>query len=185
MTLDLSAVDLPTETLHTERLVLRPYRPDDVDAVHRACQDPAIQRWLPMVPVPYTEEDARTFVEEVALAERATGSVLSCAVEAGGSFAGTAALRLGTGELGPAVGYWIAPEARGRGYAAEAAHALAEWALGLGAPRVHLFAEVGNIASQATARRAGFREEGIVRACLPARDGGRADAVLFGRVTGD
>ncbi|MGY2084964.1 GNAT family N-acetyltransferase [Blastococcus sp. SYSU DS0539] len=185
MTLDLSAVDLTTETLHTERLVLRPHRPADVDAVHRACQDAAVQRWLPMVPAPYTRADARAFVEETTPGERATGAALGCAVEAAGEFAGTATLRLATGELGPAVGYWIAPEARGRGYAAEAAHALAEWALALGAPRVHLFAEVGNAASQATARRAGFRQEGVVRACLPDRAGGRVDAVLFGRVAGD
>ena len=79
----------------------------------------------------------------------------------------------------------MAPWARGRGYAAEAARALAEWGLGHGAQRVHLFADVGNAASQAAARRAGFTEEGVVRSCLPYRDGSRGDAVLFGRVAGD
>lgn len=183
--MDLTGLDLTTETLHTERLVLRPYRSDDVDAVHRACQDVEIQRWLPIIPVPYTREDARAFVEEAAPAGRADGSVLTCALEADGSFVGTAALRLLTVEFGPAVGYWTAPWARGRGYAAEAAQGLAEWALGLGAPRVHLLAEVGNVASQAVALRSGFAQEGVVRSCLPNRDGTRADAVLFGRVAGD
>jgi RimJ/RimL family protein N-acetyltransferase len=50
---------------------------------------------------------------------------------------------------------------------------------------VHLFTDVGNTASQAVAVRAGFTREGVVRACLDQRDGGRADAVLFGRVAGD
>ena len=181
MTLDLSAVDLPTETLHTERLVLRPYRPDDVDAVHRACQDPAIQRWLPMVPVPYTEEDARTFVEEVALAERATGSVLSCAVEAGGSFAGTAALRLGTGELGPAVGYWIAPEARGRGLLSEATRRVTSYAEDGLVDSLLIRAAAGNAASRRVATNAGYREVGVLPRCEPLGDGTLADLVLYAR----
>ena len=40
MTLDLTDVDLNTAVVRTERLVLRPYRPADVDPVYRACQDP-------------------------------------------------------------------------------------------------------------------------------------------------
>jgi hypothetical protein len=42
---DVSAVDLTSETVRTARLVLRPFRPGDVDAVHRATQDPESQRW--------------------------------------------------------------------------------------------------------------------------------------------
>ena len=103
-------------------------------------------------------------------------------MEADGEFVGSGGVYLRPGRLGPEVGYWTAPWARGHGYAAETAHALAEWALGLGAPRVHLFADVGNLASQAVARRAGYRQEGVVRSALAYRDGRRADAVLFGRL---
>jgi PAS domain-containing protein len=53
------------------------------------------------------------------------------------------------------------------------------------AARVHLFADVGNLASQAVARRAGFTAEGVVRSCLSYRDGTRGDAVLFGRLAGE
>jgi RimJ/RimL family protein N-acetyltransferase len=185
VTLDLTAVDMTTETVRTERLILRPYRPDDVDAVHRACQDPGIQQWISQLPVPYRLEDARVFVEEVAPKERSDRTGLSVAVEADGELVGSSGIYLRPGRLGPEIGYWIAPWGRGRGYAAEAAHALAEWGLGLGAPRVHLYADIRNVASQAVARRAGFTEEGVVRACLEFRDGTRGDAVLFGRVAGD
>ncbi len=54
--MDLSATDLTTEVVRTERVVLRPFRPEDVDAVHRACEDPELQRWLPELPSPYTRE---------------------------------------------------------------------------------------------------------------------------------
>ncbi len=47
---------------------------------------------------------------------------------------------------------------------------------------MHLFTDVDNAPSAATARRAGFVEEGVVRRCLEYRDGTRVDAVLFGRL---
>ena len=181
---DLASVDLTTETVRTERLVLRPYRPEDADAVYRACLDPDIQRWLTL-PAPYTSADAEEFVGVITVSARAEKRALLTAVEADGEFVGSAGVHFSASLLGPGVGYGLAPWARGRGYAAEAARALADWALRHGAPRVHLLADVGNIASQAVARRAGFAEEGVVRSCLPYRDGARGDAVLFGRLPGD
>jgi RimJ/RimL family protein N-acetyltransferase len=184
--LDLSGIDLPTETIRTERLVLRPYRVDDADAVFAACQDPEIQRWLTAVPVPYTREDARTFIDQVAIAGRSTGQSLTVAIEADGQLVGSSGVHgLQVHPLGPEIGYWIAPQARGNGYAAETAHALAEWALGLGAPRVHLVADVRNAGSQAVARRAGFSQEGVLRSYIGYRDGSRGDAALFSRLPGD
>jgi RimJ/RimL family protein N-acetyltransferase len=58
-------------------------------------------------------------------------------------------------------------------------------AFGHGAQRVHLWVDVDNPPSQAAARRAGFTQEGVVRAALDRRDGSRADAVLFGRLRSD
>ncbi len=185
MPVDLSLVDLPTEVVRTERLVLRPYRPDDAEAVHRACCDAEIQRWLGTLPSPYTRADAVEFVTRTTVAARAEGTGLLTAIEADGEFAGSAGLHLTPGHLGPSVGYWVAPWARGRGYAAEAARALADWALRHGAFRVHLLADVGNTASQATARRAGFVREGVVRSCLEYRSGRRGDAALFSRLPED
>ena len=183
--MDLSGIDLVTETLRTKRLVLRPFRPSDVDAVLRASQDAETQRWIGALPVPYTREDARQYVEVVAPRDRAEGTGLSTVIEVAGEFVGTSGANLRPGRLGPEIGYSIAPWARRRGYAAEAARALAEWAFRLGAARVHLYTDVGNGASQAVAQRAGFSPEGIVRSCLPYRDGSRGDAVLFGRLAGE
>jgi RimJ/RimL family protein N-acetyltransferase len=183
---DLSGVDLTTEVVRTERLLLRPMREDDVDPVFRACQDPGTQRWLTTLPSPYTREAAADFVLRISPGGRAAGTDLGCAVEADGALVGACGLHsLTTGRLGPEIGYWIAPWARRRGYAAEAAAGLAGWALSRGAARVHLFTDVANTPSQAVARRAGFTEEGVVRGCLDHRDGLRADAVLFGRLAGD
>jgi RimJ/RimL family protein N-acetyltransferase len=181
--LDLTGIDLTTETLHTERLVLRPYRPDDADDVFRACSDEDIQRWIPLEE-PYRREEAVDFVTRKAVEGRADRTAMITAVEADGRFVGSAGLHFPQTLLGPAVGYWMAPWARGRGYAVEAASALSEWAIAHGAHRVHLLADVDNAPSQEVARRAGFAEEGRVRSCLPYRGGRHGDAVLFGRLAG-
>ena len=57
--------------------------------------------------------------------------------------------------------------------------------LGLGAPRVHLVADVRNAASRAVARAAGFTQEGVLRSYLAYRDGSRGDAALFSRLPTD
>ena len=184
--MDLSGIDLTTETISTGRLVLRPFREDDVATVHAACQDPLIQRWISALPVPYTEEAARVFVTELAPGGRATGRDLTVAIEAEGRLVGSSGVHaMHVHPLGPEIGYWIAPAERGHGYAAETAHALAEWALGLGAPRVHLVADVRNTASQAVARAAGFTQEGVLRSYTAYRDGTRGDAAVFSRLPVD
>jgi len=185
MPLDLTDVDLTTETIRTDRLVLRPFRPDDAAAVFRACSDAELRRWISAIPSPYTEADAAQWVGQFAPTERAEGRGLPTAIEAGGELVGSGGAHFVPGRLGPEIGYWIAPWARRKGYAAEAAAALAGWAMAHGAPRVHLYTDVRNEASQGVAERAGFRREGVVRAALDYRDGSRADAVLFGRVAGD
>ena len=185
MPVDLSGVDLATESVRTGRLLLRAFRSDDIDAVHRASQDPEAQRWITAISVPYTREDARRYVEDVAPRERSDRLGLSVVVEDDDGLAGTAGIHVRPGRLGPEIGYFIAPWARSRGYATETARALADWGLAHGAPRVHLYVDVRNAASLAVARRAGFTQEGVVRSCLEYRDGTRGDAALFGRLAGE
>ena len=180
---ELDQLDLPTEVVHTGRLVLRPWADGDVEELSRAYQDDEMARWLPG-PLPYTRDDAAAWIGRTK-ADRAEGRGMLCAVEAGGVLVGSAGLHFGQSLLGPGVGYWTAPWARGHGYAAEAAAALAQWAFAHRAHRVHLLADVANIPSQVVARRAGFLEEGRMRAALPYRDGRFGDAVLYSRLPSD
>jgi len=127
------ARDLTGVTLRTERLILRAWAEADVEAITEACQDPQIQRYVP-VPVPYTRADAETFVRVTAPHIRATGSgaifgvFASAAGEAVGSIGLHDLSRLdrpygGAGE----IGYWTAPGARGRGYMTEAVREVCRW----------------------------------------------------------
>jgi RimJ/RimL family protein N-acetyltransferase len=180
---DLEGVDLVSEVVRTARLVLRPWTDEDVDDVTRAQQDEEMVRWLPGAR-PYARDDAEAFVRRT-VEDRAAGRAMLTAVEAQGRLVGSAGLHFGQSLLGPGVGYWTAPWARGHGYAAEAAAALATWAFAHRVHRVHLLADVGNVPSQVVARRAGFREEGRMRSCLPYRDGRFGDALLYSRLPGD
>jgi RimJ/RimL family protein N-acetyltransferase len=180
---DLSGIDLSTEVVRTERLLLRPPRPADEDAVYRACQDPEIPRWTASLPDPYTRVDAAVWVREIAPAERRDGRGLPCVVEAAGELVGSAGLHLHHGSSGTEVevGYWTAPWARRQGYAAEAADALTAWAFAHGADRVRLLTFPGNTASQAVARRAGFVPDGVRRGGIRRLDGSQVDAAVFVR----
>lgn len=89
-------------TLTGERIRLRPWRPEDADAVCAACQDAEIQRWT-QVPVPYRRADAEGFVGEIAPATWAEGGALFAAeVTADGALAASIGLfppSDGSGEL--------------------------------------------------------------------------------------
>ncbi|MEP6697590.1 MAG: GNAT family protein, partial [Pseudonocardiales bacterium] len=84
-----------------------------------------------------------------------------------------------------AAGYWLAPQARGSGFAAEALAALAAWGFAtLGLERIQLQAAEDNVASQRVALRAGFRFES--RSRRAGRCGGKqTDMLIFGRLRDD
>ena len=77
------------------------------------------------------------------------------------------------------IGYWVLPEARGRGVSARAARLLSHWAIDtLGMERVQASADVDNEASLKSLERAGFTREGTARnAAQPQR--GRVDVATF------
>ncbi|WP_051765313.1 GNAT family N-acetyltransferase [Streptomyces sp. NRRL F-5135] len=154
-------------TLTTERLLLRPPVASDVDAIHAACQDPAIQRWT-TVPSPYERGHAEDFVGRMVPDgwRDDTEYALVVQLRAGGPVIAALSLhhpRSWTWE----IGYWTAREHRGRGYMTEAVTAMCRFAFTrLGAVRVEWRAEAGNTASRALAEKAGFVVEGILRGGL-------------------
>ena len=82
------------------------------------------------------------------------------------------------------LGYWVSPQARGRGFITEASRAVLDWAFSSDGPalvRIEWHASAGNVASARTARALGFRYEGLRRQALVnsrGRDDGWAAALL-------
>ncbi len=156
-------------------LLLRPFQPEDADAVFRACQDEQIQRWT-TVPSPYPRESADWFVGSCADFWAADNPTFACADAATGELLGSFNLHDCDAEEGPHVGFWVAPQARGRGVAREVTRRLAKWAfVDLGFSRVRWAAYVGNTPSRRVAESAGFVVEGTARKGLVQR-GVRVDA---------
>jgi RimJ/RimL family protein N-acetyltransferase len=160
--------------LRDDLIVLRPWREDDAPAVHDACQDPEIQRWIPVIPRPYTYDDACAFVTGA----RRSGRHEFAIVEHG-RVVGSIALRVDGGKS-CRIGYWCARHARGRGIATRGLRRLCRHALDdLGLDRLELITDRDNVASQRVAEKAGFQRMGILRGHLLHPDGHRRDSVLF------
>lgn len=185
MPLDLTAVDLLTETVTTPRLLLRPWRLDDADEVALACQDAEIANWLPLLPSPYTRDDAVEYLTAVAGNAQGTGLIRAIEEAAGGRLVGSIGITGLTEIRGAEIGYWVAPWARGHRYAAEATDELARWAFSHGVHRVSLLAATGNVPSQRAAERAGFVREGVLRGAHRDRTGTPRDMGIYGRLSTD
>jgi RimJ/RimL family protein N-acetyltransferase len=82
------------------------------------------------------------------------------------------------------IGYWLFPQARGRGIATRIARALAEHAFTLGIERVAAYVNVGNRGSERVLERAGYTREGVIRS-LPKPDGRRVDKTIFSLLPGE
>ncbi|WP_433501070.1 GNAT family N-acetyltransferase [Sphaerimonospora sp. CA-214678] len=176
----------PREVVSAGPIVLRLPAEGDADAVTRACSDPEIARFIPLIPSPYTRSEALEWITVVTPdAWKAGGAHFVIADRTTGEMLGAIGLRppnrYGDGE----VGYWLAPRARGRGVATTALRALAGWAFAHGLARMTLRAEVENIASQSVARRGGFALEGVQRGAQAGRDGSRTDLAAFARLATD
>src|SRR5882757_564626 len=148
-----------------ESFELRSWELGDLPLVREASSDDYIPL-ITTVPSAYSQEAGEAFVRRQW--ERAsTGSgypFVIVRVEDGRPL-GTVGVWLRESNEGRAsLGYWVVRSARGQGVAAEALRAVAAWALGdLQIPRLQLYVEPWNSASQRTAERVGFQREGLLR----------------------
>jgi RimJ/RimL family protein N-acetyltransferase len=158
--------------LRTARLVLSTPVASDAAAIFAHCQDADLQRWT-TVPVPYTADDARTFVDEhVPQGWRdGTEAVLAIRPAGASTLMGLVAWQRRRGF----VGYWMGAGHRGQGYMAEALRAVVEWVLGPSHDVASLRWEAvaGNVGSAHVARAAGFRWVGFGPCDVVDRSGSR------------
>lgn len=174
----------PAEPLTDGVVVLSRLTFADIDRVVLGCTDPASQQWLPL-PSPYTAESARSFIGSRDHAADA-GNELTFGVRGAddGLLAGVIGLSQ-RGYRGEAdIGYWMAPDRRGRGWTARAARLLAFFGLSmLAIRRVEIMAAVDNQHSRGVAEGAGALFEGIRRKGMPTPDEG--DAAVYSLILSD
>ncbi len=152
------------------QLLLRPPRRKDLAAVVVACQDPEIPRFIPFVPLPYSQHDGETWLAEVERNwESADELTFAIVDQKSDRFLGAVAIRF---REGGSLGYWLSREARGKGIMTAAVKALVDWArTNHGIQRLYITAHPENVASQRVAEKAGFLRTGVTSQSAPYRDG--------------
>jgi RimJ/RimL family protein N-acetyltransferase len=164
-------------------LVLRPWTKDDIAAIVRAINDPEIAHWIPTIPHPYAEEDARAFLagdvpqpEEYRLAITLVD----------GEVVGGIGMRVNSHQYRGTIGYWVGASSRGCGVCTRALRLLSRHGLDqLELQRLELITDPDNGASQRVAEKVGFRREGVLRAHLRHPDGRIRDSVMFSLLPGE
>ena len=149
-----------------------------------ACADPEVVRWIPRIPTPYSEQDAREFLEHAEKGwEEGTSFGFAITERTGGLTVGSIGVSL-NGANGE-VGYFVFAGHRRRGIGERALRLVSRWALEeLGLARLQLTTMVGNYASSRLAEKVGFQREGVLRSWLDNR-GTRADVVMYSLLPGE
>jgi RimJ/RimL family protein N-acetyltransferase len=164
--------------LGTDDFFLRPWQPEDLDALVTALRDSDIPRWT-RIPEPYSHDEGRDFLKRSTAAwADGTGASFAIVGPTGAALLGSIGVRFHT-ETAASVGYWVAREARGRDIASQALRLVAGWVLhALPVERLELVTDPENLASQRVAEKAGFTREGLLRRYLEIK-GARRDCVMF------
>lgn len=156
---------LSTPTLHTSRLLLRPFRDCDAEALYALHTNPKVMRYWDAPP--WTERQrAVTFLAACKqMEEQGSGARLAIEMKASGSFVGwCAGFSWTTDHRSLGIGYCLSESAWGQGVATEAVHALLGWAFGaLDLNRVEARLDTRNLASSRVLEKLGFSREGTLR----------------------
>lgn len=164
---------IPDRSLTDGVVVLRPPDERDLDAIDRALRDPGVIGAFGRATLSAAE------LLGLNRRRRQDGTSATFAIcDAGDECVGHVFVNLGDARRGT-VGYWLLPEARGRGLATRAVRLISRWAFTeLDLARLGLLTEPENDASQHVAERSGFRKEGVLRSYAEV-DGRRVDFVVF------
>ena len=171
-------------TLTTGRLVLRPWRFTDLDAVVAYADDPLYSRFLP-IPQPYGRSDGEAFISSSILKkwdDDPTFAITLDDVAIGGI---DLHLHRGTNEGIASLGYGIGHAHWGKGLTAEAATAVIAWAFTTWPfEKVFATADAENSQSWRVMEKLGMAREGVLRKHRLLR-GERRDIVYYGMLRGE
>ncbi len=154
--------------LETDRLILRPFVPDDAPAVQAMCSAFEIADTTLSIPHPYPEEAAPMWIDTHAPTwEEGTGVTYAVTNRADGTLIGAIGLSLAREHARAEMGYWIAVPRWGQGYCTEAGRALLAFAFDvMGIHRVQARHFVRNPASGRVMQKLGMRLEGVHRGAM-------------------
>lgn len=161
----MSIPPLSTPTLHTSRLLLRPFTEADTDAIFALHSNLKVMRYWDAPP--YTDyAQAKNFIETCTkIEQKGVGVRLAIETSADSSFIGWSGFFNWDPEYRSAgIGYCLDDKVWGQGFATEAAGAVLQWAFDtLDLNRVQSEADTRNRASARVLEKLGFIHEGTLR----------------------
>jgi ribosomal-protein-alanine N-acetyltransferase len=158
-------MSLPTPTLLTARLRLRPFADTDADDLFALHSSSYVLRYWDSPPWSEPARAERFITTCRQMAEEGTGVRLAVDRVCDGAFIGWCSLnRWNPDYRSAALGYCYTDAAWGQGYATEAARALLRWAFDtLDLNRLQAEADTRNMASARVLEKLGFVREGTLR----------------------
>lgn len=177
---------LPTPTLYTDRLVLRPFEDSDSDDLFSLLTDAQVLRYWDE-PAWSDRERATEFIAKCrTMSEEGTGARLAVDRLDDGAFLGWCSLtRWDPDYRTAAMGICFAESAWGRGYVTEVVRAVLDWAYStLNLNRVQAETDTRNLSCARVLEKAGFVREGRLRQdCIV--DGVVSDSWIYGLIASD
>jgi RimJ/RimL family protein N-acetyltransferase len=145
-------------TLHTERLILRPWRDDDLEPFAALNRDPAVMEFFPSV---LDREQSDAIVERIGSHfEREGFGLWAAEVPGVAPFIGFIGLQRPTFMPGVEVGWRIARRYWGAGYATEGARASIAWGFGqLDVAEIIAMVVPDNVRSQRVMEKLGMQRD--------------------------
>ena len=174
-------MSLPTPTLHTARLRLRPFTRTDLDAIYALQSNPRVLRYWDAPPWKERQQAERFIAVCRQIEREGAGARLAIERAQGGAFVGWCALANWNPDYRSArLGYCLDEGAWGQGFATEAAGALLRWAFDtLDLNRVQAETDTRNSASSRVLEKLRFVREGTLREdCVV--DGEVSDSWVYG-----
>lgn len=150
--------------LTTERLTLRPWRPDEADVLFEIRANPVVAKWLGS-PEPW--RDTEQALNEITMWRRRLDqddALGTWAIVPDDESAPVGSVSLSRIRLGKEfeIGWYLHPDATGNGWATEAARAALTYGLDADLPRIWALMWRDNDASARVARSIGMRELGVL-----------------------
>jgi ribosomal-protein-alanine N-acetyltransferase len=172
---------LPTPTLHTARLRLRPFAHADTEAIFALQSNPHVLRYWDSPPWKERARAERFIAVCAQMEQDGTGARLAIERAADGVFIGWCCLvQWNPDHRSATMGYCLDAAAWGQGFATEAAGALLQWAFDtLDLNRVQAQTDTRNTASSRVLEKLRFVREGTLRQdCIV--DGDVSDSWVYG-----
>lgn len=153
-----------TPTLFTDRLILRPFKIEDANAVRELAGDREVSKFTLNIPYPYKEGMAEKWIQSHASAFKDKGSISLAITLKDETLIGAISLHQDARHNRAELGFWIGRDYWGNGYCTEAAKAVVTHGFeSLGLHKITSQHFVQNQASGKVLEKIGMTAEGLLK----------------------